>query len=137
MGGGNKRHLRVELRMMSSNDWRDKTDRELAQARRARKMGNEGMARVCARRAAGHIIAEYYRRIGNPPGSQDAGALKLIRRLSSDATASEQIRQVAGYFALNVTEEHTLPGEVDLLTEIIWLMEALLGEAENEKRDGN
>ncbi|MBM2849365.1 MAG: hypothetical protein HW418_2307 [Anaerolineales bacterium] len=37
-------------------------ERELAQAHKARAAGNEGQARVCARRAAGIALREWYKR---------------------------------------------------------------------------
>ncbi|HLD94339.1 MAG TPA: hypothetical protein VI703_09090 [Anaerolineales bacterium] len=40
-------------------DWRERVDRELATAEAAKTRGNEGMARVCARRAAGWTVQAY------------------------------------------------------------------------------
>jgi len=37
-------------------------ERKLAQAHKARAAGNEGQARVCARRAAGIAVREWYKR---------------------------------------------------------------------------
>ena len=44
--------------------WKVKYNYEIEHAISARKNGNEGMARVCARRAAGIIIGEYLNRLG-------------------------------------------------------------------------
>jgi len=46
------------------NDWKDKLEIEFERAETARSSGNEGQARVCARRAAGIAIREYYARRG-------------------------------------------------------------------------
>jgi hypothetical protein len=40
-------------------DWKQAIPEELAKAEAARQRGNEGMARVCARRAAGWAIQAY------------------------------------------------------------------------------
>ncbi len=45
-------------------DWRQRVDRELEIAEAARARGNEGMARVCARRAAGWTVQAYLEQRG-------------------------------------------------------------------------
>ena len=40
-------------------DWKEKLQKEFERAQIARASGNEGQARVCARRAAGIAIREY------------------------------------------------------------------------------
>ena len=46
------------------SDWKVKLETEFERAEAARANGNEGQARVCARRAAGIAIREYYARRG-------------------------------------------------------------------------
>ena len=43
----------------------DRISHELRNAQLARQRGNEGMARVCARRAAGMAVSNYFREAGN------------------------------------------------------------------------
>lgn len=62
--------------------WRERINRELAMAETARAKGNEGMARVCARRAAGWTLQAYLKQRGidlKSPSALDhfACALKL------------------------------------------------------------
>lgn len=45
-------------------DWSERVERELATAEAARARGNEGMARVCARRAAGWAVQAYLEKQG-------------------------------------------------------------------------
>ena len=96
------------------------------QAARARAAGNEGMARVCARRAAGIVIREFYRRRGEvPPGKS---AFKLLQHLSRDHEQSDETRKAALNFTLAITHDHELPVEVDLLESVHYLAGSLLGE---------
>jgi hypothetical protein len=74
---------------------------ELAQAQIARASGNEGRARVCARRAAGAAIREWDGRRGD--------ALKQLGRLRSDGLAPENVRAAARRLTAKVDEDHTLP----------------------------
>ncbi|NUM48429.1 MAG: hypothetical protein HUU38_27285, partial [Anaerolineales bacterium] len=48
------------------NHWKDQYFSELQRGQQARAEGNEGMARVCARRAAGEVIRAYYQRTQTP-----------------------------------------------------------------------
>ena len=49
---------------VSSNQWRQRVERELTRAKAARTKGNEGRARVCARRAAGWAVEAYLQQRG-------------------------------------------------------------------------
>lgn len=112
--------------MQDRSDWRTKCQLELTQAELARRKGNEGMARVCARRAAGHIIRTYFESQGKHPPA--AGAYQLLRGLSEEAGVSEGVRQVAHQFTLPITFEHELPVDTDLIEDVRWLAHELLGE---------
>jgi len=84
---------------------------ELAQAQKAREAGNEGQARVCARRAAGIAIREWYkRRLGS---GWHGDALKQLQRLQTDALAPENVRAAAQRLTTKVDFDHTLPFEND------------------------
>ncbi|HEY4718435.1 MAG TPA: hypothetical protein VIH14_05420 [Anaerolineales bacterium] len=49
---------------VNSNQWRQRVERELARAKAARTKGNEGRARVCARRASGWAVEAYLQQRG-------------------------------------------------------------------------
>ena len=112
--------------MQERSDWITKCQLELAQAELARQKRNEGMARVCARRAAGHIIRTYFESQGKPPPA--AGAYHLLRALSEETGVSERVQQVAHQFTLPITFEHELPVDTDLIADVRWLAKELLGE---------
>lgn len=98
-------------------------DKELDRARNARSHGNEGMARVCARRAAGVVVRAYYAARGRSlPG---ASVLNHLRALYEAADEPEAVREVARHFSLRITPEHELPEDVDLIADVEWLARAL------------
>jgi HEPN domain-containing protein len=98
--------------------------REFEQAQKARANGNEGRARVCARRAAGIAIRDYLVRKGIRPPSRSAH--DLLNLIKDSASLPPDLRLVADHLTLRVTEEFKLPIEVDLVAEskslCDWLM---------------
>jgi hypothetical protein len=112
--------------MARNQSWETEFNSELRQAETARAAGNEGKARVCARRAAGLAIQEYLHRQGIQldPGS----AYAYLRYLAESPGISSEKRLVASHFLERVTAEHTLPGNVDLIEEARWLESKLLVE---------
>lgn len=88
---------------------------ELEAARRARAAGNEGRARVCARRAAGRAIQVYYRQVEGP--GWDGDALKQLERLRADGAVPEPVRQAAARLTAVVDFDHRLPFPEDPLED--------------------
>jgi len=97
--------------------------RELANAAQARAQGFEGRARVCARRAAGAAIGEYFRLRGN---LNDTGsAIDLIQMLAAYETAPKRARIAAVALLERVDENFALPPQVDLIFEVNELVRVL------------
>lgn len=109
-------------------DWKAQLENEFERAKAARERGNEGQARVCARRAAGIAIREYYARRGRPV--RTPSAYDLLQLLAEESQLPSDLRRAAGYLTLRVTEEFKLPVDVDLVDEARKLCESLL----NQKR---
>jgi HEPN domain-containing protein len=105
-------------------DWKEKLQKELELAESARARGNEGQARVCARRAAGIAIREFYTRRGRHV--RTPSAYDLLQMLGDEPQISPEIKQAAEYLTLRVNEEFKLPVDVDLLLEARKLCERLL-----------
>ena len=103
-------------------DWKTTFEKELATAAAARTRGNEGMARVCARRAAGAAAGEYLRRKQLPTPNT---AFDRLRFLAADPVFSPEIRELAGRFLVRLTPEHELPIDADLLVDARRLAEIL------------
>src|SRR5687767_12202272 len=97
------------------DDWKVEMQIEFDRAVQARARGNEGQARVCARRAAGIAIREYLTRQGiRPPSSSAYDLLNLIK---DDPHLSSTLKQIAEHLTLRVTEEFKLPVDADLVAE--------------------
>jgi hypothetical protein len=109
-----------------SSSWLLKYHSEIQRGEQARMKGNEGMARVCARRAAGEVVREYFQRQNFPLSKPSA--LNALKTLSQSDQASPRVREIATHFVWQITTEHLLPGNVDLLAEVKWLANELLDE---------
>jgi hypothetical protein len=96
-------------------EWQAEINAEFEKAEQARARGNEGQARVCARRAAGIAVREYLRRQDVRPPS--VSAYDLLNSLKNDPRLSPELRQIAEHLTLRVTEEFRLPVNADLVTE--------------------
>lgn len=99
---------------------------EFVKAGQARARGNEGQARVCARRAAGLAAREYLSRRGAAP--RTSSAYDLLQIIADDPTISAGLRESASRLTLRVDEEFKLPPGVDLIAEARDLCGALLSE---------
>jgi hypothetical protein len=102
----------------------DLVAKELSLAEEARAKGNEGRARVCARRAAGIIIAQYLERRGLPdPG---VSVIDRLRFLESLPEVSSEVKQIVRHLSMHVTPEYSLPVNVDLIEDTRRLKSELL-----------
>ena len=115
--------------MVLKNSWKADYTRELEHAVAARSTGNEGMARVCARRAAGIVIGEYLHRRGD--AGQDENAYTRLSRFMSLPNIDARFKEVCSHLLMKVDPAHRLPGDPDLLSEVNWLAQALLNETNN------
>jgi len=97
---------------------------ELDSARKARLAGNEGKARVHARRAAGWAIGLGSRKRGGAPATRNA--YRLLQRFSRDASADEQLRDAARRLTTRITEDHLLPHAEDPLQDAERIVRACL-----------
>lgn len=118
---------------MVKNDWKSVTREELFLAEQARKFGNEGRARVCARRAAGQVVGEYLLRNGIP--LQSESALQKIRYLESWKDTTPENKEILRHFLIHTTPEHELPIDADLIADVHLLARQLLGESIDESQD--
>jgi HEPN domain-containing protein len=110
-------------------NWKKAFEKELQMAADARERGNEGRARVCARRAAGVVIREDFLRRGL--SCRTSSAYDLLRALLDLPEIPDEARRAAGHLTLRVTEEFKFPVAVDLVEAARTLCKSLLpGEFE-------
>jgi hypothetical protein len=88
---------------------------ELENAERARLAGNEGRARVCARRAAGIAARNYLAR--HTLRSRDRSAYIALQALVEFPGLNPDLRFAALHLVTRVTEEFTLPMDADLIAD--------------------
>ena len=88
---------------------------ELEKAQAARSAENEGMARVCARRAAGKAARDFLTHYGIR--SRRDSAYDSLRKLMAFPGLSPELKQAATYLTLRVNIEFGLPDNIDLISE--------------------
>lgn len=107
-------------------DFDSEINAEFEKAEQARSRGNEGQARVCARRAAGIAIREYLARKGIRPPS--TSAIDLLNLLKDNPLLSLDVKLIADHLTLRVTEEFKLPINADLIAEARVLCDTLINQ---------
>lgn len=99
---------------MHPTDARPQVEAELLSAQSARSAGDEGRARVCARRAAGAAARAYLGCLGLPAAPSVIDNLHL---LSNRTELPAQVQTGIQRLLLRVNADYTLPADVDLLQE--------------------
>ncbi len=96
-------------------NWQTQLKAEFDKATQARIKRNEGQSRVCARRAAGIAIREYFARRGTQP--PNTSAVDLLNLLLDDNKLPSDMRVIVEHLTARVTEEFELPFQADLVAE--------------------
>ncbi len=97
---------------------------ELERAEAARAAGNEGRARVCARRAAGMAARIFLTQ--HQIQLRSASAYEALHTLKQFPGLAPHLKQAALHLTMRVTEEFALPVKVDLIAEARKLIGELL-----------
>jgi hypothetical protein len=105
------------------DSWHTSFMHEIEQARLARLSGNEGRARVCARRAASLLIAEFLTRQGMQVPS--ASAHERLRYLSTLPGLSPTTYAIVSHLLMRVDESFSLPNHIDLIADVHHLAQEL------------
>jgi hypothetical protein len=113
--------------MPKAQTWKLLFDNEIDQALAARAIGNEGKARVCARRAVGIVIGEFLKQHQLPdPGPS---AYERLKYLNNSPGIDQELQSIAAHFILRIDYDHNLPVSADLVAEALWIADRLLGYA--------
>ncbi len=110
--------------MQPGLEWERLFQAEISLAKHARSIKNEGKARVCARRSAGIVLGEYFRRNHIPVESPSA--LDRLRFSRTMPDMPDEALDIIEHFLLRVNPEHSLPVAVDLIAEAHRLKQLLL-----------
>ena len=100
---------------MSVEDWKLDFETELQRAENARRLGNEGQARVCARRAAG-LLSRHYLRDASV-SIEGYSAYDLIAVLQEQPNLPEGAREILTHLRARVEPGGVLPLSIDLIAE--------------------
>jgi hypothetical protein len=111
--------------MLLEQDWESLFLAEISHAEVARSQGLEGMARVCARRAVGIVLGEYFRRNQIPVDSPSA--YDRLRFLQNMPNMPDDLLTRVQHFLVRVTPDYRLPIEADLIAEAQQIRRMLLG----------
>ncbi len=90
-------------------------EKELKVAEQARLNHNEGMARVCARRAAGMAAQDFLFRQGIR--IRKGSAYEALKLLGLFPGLAPELQVAAEHLTAKVSEEFTLPPEIDLIAD--------------------
>ncbi|MFP3853403.1 MAG: hypothetical protein ACLFWD_03810 [Anaerolineales bacterium] len=108
---------------------------EMNDALEARSQGNEGMARVCARRAVGWAIRLRFDEALAAANTKNA--FVLLEWLSRQDAVAEPYRQAAERLTTRINEDHELPHDQDPLVDADFLIRGLLGIGEANEADNS
>ncbi len=101
--------------MTEGQAWEIRFQAEIDQAEKARSDGNEGRARVCARRAVGIVLGEYFLRNQIPLESPSAyDRLRFIEKMPG---ISGELLAIIPHFLVRVNPDYSLPVDADLIAE--------------------
>lgn len=88
---------------------------ELLLAKQSRLEGNEGRARVCARRAAGAAVQVYLDK--EELSAHGENAIESLLTLKELVLLPDRIQQAVKSLVQRVNLDHNLPSDVDLIHE--------------------
>lgn len=102
----------------------EEIEAELSRAREAEKEGNDGKARVCARRAVGKAFT-----LSRYP-AEPAPALsttQILNIISADGTLAEGVREAAGRLATSIAENKGLSVSAHPVRDALIIISGLFG----------
>lgn len=106
-------------------------DQELRAAEEAWKVGNEGKARVCARRAVALAATSWSTRMGQAPGPADV--MERLRRIQQHAAFPVSVREAAERLSTAVTKRRAMPFTVDPLADAGLIIRYLTADARDSE----
>ena len=103
------------MKQKRKNDPRIQIQEELLLAKQSRIEGNEGRARVCARRAAGAAVVDllYTRGLHAEPNN----IYQTLITFQNTESLPDRVQMALTRLIQRVDQDHQLPPEVDLIEE--------------------
>jgi len=107
--------------------WQDSIEQELTKAFEGRQSGNDGLARVCARRAVA-LAAQHWAEQRHLPIWQ-GDAMHQLRQIEGETTFPLPVREAAQRLLTKVTEQAQLPMTTDPITDARMILDHLNSES--------
>ncbi|HOQ68616.1 MAG TPA: hypothetical protein PKZ26_01190 [Anaerolineaceae bacterium] len=104
----------------------ERIQKEMDMAFAARKQGNEGMARVCARRAAGIVVRDFLDQHGIEAAGLNNFEILVDESVRKSLPAS--VLPALQHLTMRVDENYALPTGIDLLADAQAVIQTLLKE---------
>ncbi len=108
---------------MPGQEWRTRFNDEISRGQVARAGGNEGRARVCARRAAAIALREYLESSGSDTTGMDA--YRLLNRVKDQPGLPADLQDALDHLVTRVEPGGALPVPADLLADAQMLADRL------------
>jgi uncharacterized protein (UPF0147 family) len=96
-------------------NWLEKIEQELGKATEGLHNGNDGLARVCARRAVALASQHWAEQRNNPAWQGDA--MQQLRQIQGETTFPSSVREAAQRLLTKVNEQAQLPITTDPITD--------------------
>jgi hypothetical protein len=109
---------------MTRDEAKAQIEKEFMSASHARKAGNEGMVRVCARRAAGIAISFWLEQNQRQGWGMDA--MSRLRNLQHDDSMPQHIHDAAMRLTTKITRQFTAPFSTDPIDDSYAIINHLL-----------
>ena len=116
--------------MPSKEYYLELIEKEFATAREARTVGNDGMVRVCARRAAGHAIGRYLS--GHPNRAWGSSALTHLAQLKDDPAFPHAIREAAVRLTARISENFKYSESSDPISDAFAIVDYFMNLDESD-----
>jgi hypothetical protein len=97
---------------------------ELLLAKQSRREGNEGRARVCARRAAGAAAQNYLLQAG--VSDRKENVLESLHKMKQAMKLPEHVEKAIDRLLLKVDTDLSLPLDIDLISEAETVIQFIL-----------
>jgi hypothetical protein len=104
---------------------REAIEKELSTASQAASTGNDGMMRVCARRAAGIAIVHWLEH--NPRPDWGTDAMNRLRNLQLEGSIPHAVREAAGRLTAKVSEDFTYSSTSNPIHDAKLIIDYMLG----------
>ncbi|HLB49136.1 MAG TPA: hypothetical protein VJL59_19165 [Anaerolineales bacterium] len=107
----------------------EEIQKELERAVKALEENNDGMARVCARRAVGAAIRQWGARQPRPPvwSGKSQSAVIQLRALAVDEAIPSKIREAAVRLSTTVDRDHKLPFDESPIDDALIIIRHFVG----------